>query len=197
MKDEHEKRLFDAGTNFALNKNKEQESVAMALDRKRNKKDKGRHNGRGFTLMELIITMAILTIVALIAVPSFQRIAINGNLRTAARDIASDFALYKQRAIAESCMYRISLNVAGNSYQLQQCNNTGSPCGGWTTIQNKNLSGYATDIIFDAGTAPANYDFQTRGTVNMGTVILRNSRNSTATLTTNITGRINVQFIIQ
>jgi prepilin-type N-terminal cleavage/methylation domain-containing protein len=170
----------------------------MASDRKRNKKDKGRDNGGGFTLMELIITMAIIAIVAFIAVPSFQRIAINGNLKTAVRDIASDFALYKERAVAENCMYRISLNVAGNSYQLQQCNNTGSPCGGWTAIQDKNLSGYANDIIFDSGeTTITNCDIQTRGTVDMGTIVLRNSRSSTGTIRINITGRTNVQFNLQ
>jgi len=169
----------------------------MDLNRKRNRKDR-RYNVRGFTLMELIITLALLAIVALIAVPSFQRIAINSNLKTAVRDIASDFALYKERAIAENLMYRISLNVAGNSYQLQQCNNPGSPCGGWTPIQNKNLSAYANDIIFDSvNTTQTNYTFQTRGTVNMGTVALGNSRNSTATITTNITGRTNVQFNLQ
>ncbi len=163
---------------------------------------------KGFTLLELIITLAILGIVAGIAYPMFQRYAINGNLKTAARDLAADFAQLKARAISGdrdatsgnivgNRMYRISLNVAGNSYQLQQCNNEGSPCAGWATIQVKNLVRYASDIVFDAGTTVANYTFQTRGTVNMGTVVLRNSRNSKATLTTNITGRTNVKFTLQ
>ena len=180
----------------------------VAIDQKRNKKEKS-DNCRGFTLIELIITLTIIVIVASTAVVSFQRLAVNSSLKTAIRDVASDFAQLKERAISGDRdannpgnivirMYRISLNVAGNSYQLQQCNDQSSPCGGWTTIQNKNLSAYANDIIFDAAdTAPTNYTFQTRGTVNMGTVVLRNSRNSKATLTTNITGRTNVQFNLQ
>lgn len=171
----------------------------MALDRKRNKKDKGRYNGRGFTLMELLITMAIIAIVALIAVPSFQRIAINNNLKTAARDIASDFALYKERAIAESRMYRIVLNVGSGTYDIEQCGATGSVCGGgYNLIQVKNLSQYARDIIFNSGTTTVTtYFFQTRGTVTNGTIVLGNSRNSTGTIAINITGRTNVQFILQ
>lgn len=159
---------------------------------------------KGFTLLELIITMAILAIVAGIATPAFQRMAINGNLKTAARDIAADFAQLKERAIAESRMYRISLDVTGGTYNIQQCQATGSSCASWdpNPIQVKNLVRYASDIVFAAGTAPTNYTFQTRGTVNTGTgnqetIVLRNSRNSEATIRINITGRTNVQFIMQ
>jgi Tfp pilus assembly protein FimT len=148
--------------------------------------------------MELIITLTILAIVCLIAVASFQRIAINSNLKTAVRDISSDFALYKERAIAENRMYQIVLNVAGGTYNIQQCGATGSVCGGYNSIQVKNLTQYANDIIFNpGGTTVTTYFFQTRGTVTNGTIVLGNSRNSTGTITINITGRANVQFILQ
>ncbi|MEA1935901.1 MAG: prepilin-type N-terminal cleavage/methylation domain-containing protein, partial [Thermodesulfobacteriota bacterium] len=57
---------------------------------------------KGFTLVELMITVALIAIMALIAVPAFQRHAINANLKSATRDIASDFLLLKERAISEN-----------------------------------------------------------------------------------------------
>lgn len=152
----------------------------------------------GFTLVELMITIAIMAIAAGIAYPMLQRYAINGNLKTATRDISSDFARLKESAMAEMRMYQMQINTGSNTVTLQQCNAQGSPCAGWTATQVKNLSGYANDIVFDAGaTTVTNYFFQTRGTVTSGTIRLRNSRNSTATITINFTGRTNVQFNMQ
>jgi hypothetical protein len=129
------------------------------------------------------------------AVPSFQRMAINGNLRTAARDLASDFFNLKQRAMAENRMYRIPLNIGGNNYTLQQCNNTGSACGGYAITLTKNLTSVAADITFDAGgTTVADFFIQPRGMATTGVIVLRNSRGSTATINVNATGRANVQF---
>ncbi len=150
---------------------------------------------RGFTLTELLIILCLITVIGLIALPSFQRMAINGNLRTAARDLASDFFNLRQRAMAENRMYRIPLNVAGNNYTLQQCNNTGSACGGYATTLTKNLTSVAADIAFDVGgTTVADFFIQPRGVATTGRIVLRNGRGSTATINVNATGRANVQF---
>jgi len=155
----------------------------------------------GFTLVELIITLAILGIVAGIAYPMFQRYAINGNLKTAIRDIGSDFARLKEMAISGDAalggvyMYRIS--IVGNSYQLQRCNTPGSSCTAWTTIQTKNLSGYANDIVFTTGTSATVYTFQTRGTLNSGQIELTNSRGSTGRIIINFSGRTRIEFTLQ
>ena len=171
----------------------------VAIDQKRNKKEKS-DNCRGFTLIELIITLTIIVIVASIAVVSFQRLAVNSSIKTAARDVASDIALYKERAIAESRMYRISLDVNSGTYNIQQCGATGSSCASWdpNPIQVKNLARFASDITFDSNITTATHlFFQTRGTVTNRTIGLRNGRGSTATITINITGRTNVKFNLQ
>ena len=153
---------------------------------------------RGFTLIEVVIVLVLLAIVAAIALPSFQRLVVNSPLKTAARDLMGEIALQKERAIAESRQYRLVLDVNGGSYDIQQCQNTGSTCGSWSSVLVKNLNRYANDISFDSGsTTVTNYVFQTRGTVTNGTIVLRNNRNSTATIRINIAGRTNVQFNLQ
>jgi len=147
---------------------------------------------RGFTLLELIIVMVILTIVGSIAYGAFQQMAINANLKTAARDIVSDFNLIRQRAMAENVPLSITFDAVMNSYDVPQ------PGGATLT---KNLASYGADIVFGS---PPDFSggsvitFQPRGTTaQWGTVSLRNSRNSTATITVNSTGRANVQFNMQ
>jgi len=163
--------------------------VAMKNPRKRSK-----FHG-GFTLVELIIVLSLLTIVGLIAIPSYQRMSINGNLKSAARDLASDFFNLRQLSMAENRMYRIPLDIASRNYTLQQCNNTGSVCGGYSTTLTKNLTSVAADIAFDAGaTTEVDFFIQPRGVVTNGIIVLRNSRGSTATINVNATGRANVQF---
>ena len=124
--------------------------------------------------------------------------AINGNLKSAAKDLASDFYNLRQRSMAENRMYRIPLDIASNNYTLQQCNNTGSACGGYATTLTKNLNSVAADIILDAGgTTVVDFFLQPRGVVTNGTIVLRNSRGSTATINVNATGRANVQYNLQ
>jgi len=167
-----------------------------SMKRTKTYKEIGRPSS-GLTLIELMITIAILAIVAGIAYPMFQQLAINNNLKAAARDLASDFASLKERSIAEYRMYRLTVDVNNNNYTLQQCGNPGANCNGWNPpFTVKNLSNIAADIIFDAGgTNQTDFRFQTRGTMTpAGTVQLRNSRNSTAAITINITGRSSVQF---
>lgn len=150
---------------------------------------------KGFTLAEMIIVIAIVFVVGAISYPSFQRYTFNSQLRTLGRDLAADFASLKEKAMSENTMYRIALNVNGNSYSLQRCQNQGSPCGGYDTIQVKNLSDVGKSLGFNAGgTTVTTFDVFTRGTVTNGTIALNNSLGSAATLTINLTGRTNVAF---
>jgi prepilin-type N-terminal cleavage/methylation domain-containing protein len=165
-------------------------------------------SSRGFTLIEMIIILGIMAILLTIAYPSFQRYAINGNLRSAARDLVGDFNNQKQRAMSGvksenpanegARAHRILLDLGANSYTLQRCTTTENICGNWEDLPGisvKNLNAYGNDVAFDP-TKPNTlvFDFQTRGTVSEGSIFLVNSRDSKATVTLNISGRTYVDF---
>jgi type IV fimbrial biogenesis protein FimT len=56
-------------------------------------------NKDGFSLLELVVTIAILAIVAAIAIPGFARWLPDYRLRSAARDLFSNFQLAKLTAV--------------------------------------------------------------------------------------------------
>ncbi len=139
---------------------------------------------RGFTVIELIITMALLAVLILIAIPSFHRISVNGNLKTAARDLIADFNFLREKAMAENTQFDLTFNVGSNSYTVVPA--SGLPNGG------KSPASIASDIYLTPGTPVT---FLTRGTLSQaGSVALTNSRGSTATITYNLSGRTYVQF---
>ena len=155
---------------------------------------------KGFSLVELMIVIALMGIMAAIATPALQKYAINRNLKSAARDITSDFLMCKARAIAENTVYRIVFDKVGNSYEIGKGDSV-SPFESFVPPQIKYLSNFGSDIEYDIGspdfTFGQNCYFQTRGTVTNRTLVLKNSRNSIAKITTNITGRTYVDFNMQ
>jgi prepilin-type N-terminal cleavage/methylation domain-containing protein len=77
-----------------------------------------RGSQKGFTLIEIAIALGIVSIVAMLAVPSFisimPRLQLNSNTVT----MANEIALARASAIAKSGEYGVRFNPASNSYSL-------------------------------------------------------------------------------
>lgn len=149
---------------------------------------------KGFSLVELMIVIALMGIIATIGSFSWNKYTTNANLRAAARDVASDFFVTREKAVSESVRYRITFDVTNNNYTIERGTITGSP---YTVIETKTPASLARDITLQSANFGGAVSFQARGTVDAGNVVLSNSRGSTAKITVNMTGRTYVEFTTQ
>jgi type II secretory pathway pseudopilin PulG len=156
--------------------------------------ENGRNKGivneaRGFTLVEGVIVILILIIVAAIAVPGFRKMAINGNLKAAAKDIISDFTSVREAAISQNQNYSFVFDQINNRYRVINLLNWKSPAYFAGDIRITGVSFWVATLIF-----------QTRGTTwppGDKTITLTNGRGSTAKIFVGTAGRIYVQYSLQ
>ncbi|HQI24848.1 MAG TPA: prepilin-type N-terminal cleavage/methylation domain-containing protein [Smithella sp.] len=168
---------------------------------------------KGFSVIELLIVIAIIAIVTVIAVPNFTKYRYNSALREAAQEIVADLQLYKKRAVAEHRRYLLYYPPSVVPprcyvYTMDAC--TSGMCYDWPWKVNKRISD--DNAIIVSSTDPYPY-FQNntitgycwafvvldrRGTMGEGSLKLRHMKtNSTATINTKFLGRIYVTYNMQ
>ena len=155
------------------------------------------HETSGFSLLELIIVMAILGVVFAIAAPNFMIYRDNTNLKEAARDISSDIYYYKQKSVAEYLNYKIVFNPSANTYTVSKETSSGS--GTYSTVITKTVgAGYSLIIIDGTPTYSDGVTIVPRGTMTSGSLVLKHARRlSTATITTYTVGRVYVAYTLK
>ena len=75
-------------------------------------------NKKGYSLVELVVVMAIAGILAVIAVPQYANFTAKGNVRKAANDLLQNTRLARTLAIRDNQVYMISFDIPGNSYTI-------------------------------------------------------------------------------
>ena len=163
-------------------------------------------SNRGFSLVELVLVIALITILATIGISTWNRYIDNSNLREASRDIESDIKFMQRNARANAFTltfayfddneYKIIFNRTTNEYTLESKN---TDTGDTLFTRTKRLSDFGrSNITFvsfpEAGTTFP-LTFQKRGTFTpAGTITLKNKRGSEGKIVYTVTGKIYVNF---
>jgi prepilin-type N-terminal cleavage/methylation domain-containing protein len=153
------------------------------------------HQASGFSLLEVMVVMAIIFIIASIATPPFLRWRTDAQLRGAASNLRGDLELAKLRAVRENSFVAVLFNA--NDYIIFVDN--GVSAGDWVVdadeIQIRN--GQLPDgvyIVVPTAIADDRTRFDGRGTAeNSGTIILQNLHGKQKQISINRLGMINLQ----
>lgn len=140
-------------------------------------------SSRGFTLLELLVALAIFSAVVGIAIPSWIVLLPTFSLNSAARQIQSELNKIKMQAIAENVTFRLAFSDRSNLYIIERL-------GTSTTQQGIKPLPSGIDIR-----KAIRLGFTSRGTATPGTggtVKLCNSNGAGTNVVLSSTGRVRV-----
>lgn len=149
-----------------------------------------RLNKAGFTLIELMIVIAIIGIVSAIAAPNFRTYMAERRLSGAARMVMSDLMAARQKAVTQN--NRFSVTFSGTQYTiLDDDNDNGSTDSGeMTEVRNIQTDYYDVTIP----NVTANPVFYPRGTASGTSVTLTSSKTGKSKkVVVALTGRVKIE----
>jgi len=131
-----------------------------------------RSDRKGFTLLELMIVIAIMGIMAAIAAPSYIEYMAVRRLSGAARMVMSDLMRARQNSVNQNNNFRVIFNSTHQYDILDDDNGNGSPDAGELT-ESRDIQADYYDVTFAASANPI---FYPRGTAFGTTVTLTSSK---------------------
>jgi type II secretion system protein H len=149
-----------------------------------------RFNKTGFSLIELMIVIAIMAIISAIAAPNFMHYMAERRLSGAARMVMSDLMAARQKAVAINQRVKVSF-VSNHAYEIwNDADNSG-------TVADNEGDDLVRDIYpdyYDVTLSTGSTVFSPRGTASVTTVTLTSSRTgiSSKEVTVAMTGRVKI-----
>lgn len=113
---------------------------------------------RGFSLIELMITITILVLLILMALPSYSQWLANTRIRNAAESIQNGLQLARSEAIQQNTNARFELGASGASWTVCALPSGVSSCSDSAVknpVQTFNAAGGAGDVLIGTQTDTA------------------------------------------
>ena len=146
----------------------------------------------GFSLIELMTAMAILTILVLISAPSAIEWMDNAKLSSATRDVLSIIQESRMHAIKENSMTELEFNNGTNTFVVRKLDRKIDPAE-WDEVGHELPAGMTLDATFGSGST---FKFNSRGLPNlMGRVEITNQRGTTFKVVVSFTGSTRIERV--
>ena len=129
---------------------------------------------RGFTMIELLVTMVIMGVLMALATPAWQSYQGKQERISASRDVVSILRNAQTRATAEETVYRVDVDQTAKTLTLYRYDSAGTPVrrralvlqGGKVRITGTSFTGGP------AGSAATSVFFNPRGTASAGRLVV-------------------------
>ena len=142
---------------------------------------KRRHSlSRGYSLMEMLVVVAIIGVMSLVSVPAFMKFYWSNKMKTSLRQFTTEVRSARQRAITENHPTMLSYDIGADKRQFQSYNGAVQPDGSvqWTVMPGPNgQMKIMEDIVYFARPADCLFanDIEMADTTGWNDIILRSN----------------------